>query len=388
MTDSLPPQSMPDPADPPDLPGLARLTGRMLLQLHPSRIRHFSAPLDLGRSGLVLTGDGALAKAGELRAEGFSGALLVDEARYTTAAATAEEPFPGLDEAPLQLFGDPLEDMLQAQLVYADAALAPTGYLHPEASGALKAAAKRIGELKDPRVVFTVPIDVGWLRPDPVKQLIAVLNEVPGSKALMLGGQMDPLGHFAGAVAGLVQVLSEVPQTALLRTDLAALGALARGAAFTAFGADSSVRHIVPPAERAKTSGGPSTPHVLFSDLMAYFLGQTIADRFGAADAPVCDCAVCDGAPLDRFISMKQQVPAAQHNAAVLMEWLHEMDAVQPADRPEWWQQRCQHAVERYAFVNAQLDQPDFEPPAQLKRWAKFPGPSAPATVPGGTPAP
>jgi hypothetical protein len=84
---------------------------------------------------------------------------------------------------------------------------------------------------------------------------------------------------------------------------------------------------------------------------------------------------------------MSWQVPG-QHNAAVLMEWLRDMDAVQAADRPGWWQQRCQHAIERYSFINAQLDQPGFEPPPQLKRWVKLPGPSAPTPVAEGTPGP
>lgn len=43
---------------------------------------------------------------------------------------------------------------------------------------------------------------------------------------------------------------------------------------------------------------------------MNFFLGLTLASRF-ADEAPACACDCCQGGPLDRFISMAQQVPAA-----------------------------------------------------------------------------
>lgn len=78
-----------------------------------------------------------------------------------------------------------------------------------------------------------------------------------------------------------------------------------------------------------------------------------------------------DGA--DTFVSNHWQVPAAAHNAAVLMEWLRSMDAVEPAGRPAWWQQRCRRAVDRYPVLNAELDHPGFSAfkvPQQLLQWA------------------
>jgi len=131
----------------------------------------------------------------------------------------------------------------------ASAALSPTGYIRAEDAAALKAAAREITALADPRVVFAVPIDVVWLRGETIGQLIAVLSAVPGAKAIMLGGQMDPLGQFKGAVANLCLLLAQVPDVALLRADHAAFGALAHGAAFAAFGMGSSQRHTVPPVE-------------------------------------------------------------------------------------------------------------------------------------------
>ncbi|MFJ9127816.1 hypothetical protein ACIRJS_27320 [Streptomyces sp. NPDC102340] len=357
-------------------PRVAALSDRVFVQSIPQRVGWIIDQLDPARSGLVVSGAKALAKAGQLRQAGvFSGPMLVDPAVYTVQAATEDEPFP-IPGGTQMAFGDHLANAVEEQLEHgASAALSPTGYLHAEDSDALLAAAEHIRELADPRLVFAVPLDVGWLRDDAVKQLIAVLQTVPGAKALMLGGQLDPLGHFPAAVGNLVQVLEQVPHCALLRADLAAFGALAHGAAFTAFGATSSQRHIVPPPQPAKTSGGgPGSPHVLVEDLMAFFLGRKIADRFAAAQTPVCHCTACQGRALDTFATLKEQTPAAAHNAAVLSGWVRSFAAVEPVRRAAWWQQRCQNAVDRYDIVNTALRQPGaFAPPPQLKRWAERP---------------
>ncbi|GAB2945908.1 hypothetical protein [Streptomyces heilongjiangensis] len=150
---------------------------------------------------------------------------------------------------------------------------------------------------------------------------------VKGPKAVMLGGQMDPPARYAKAARHLKQVIEEAPGTPLTRTDLAAFGAPAFGAAFTAFGAGSRCRHIIAPGEKAQTNKSipVQSPHVLFPDLTAFLLGGTIAKRYGGAEAPLCFCSACAGklAP-DTFTSNRGELPAAAaaHNVAVLMEWL------------------------------------------------------------------
>lgn len=377
------PRPRSDLTEPPDapqpLPGALRvLQGRMLLHVRPARVGFFRPQLDAGRSGLVLCGPGALQQARKLRrAEQFSGPLLVDPAVYEVRAASEEEPFPDASEGTFG-FADPLAVSLAEQrAVGVTAPITPTGYLHAEDSDALKAAVREVAALDDPQVVFAAPVDVGWLRDeDCVRQLIACLRLVPGPKALMLGGQMDPLARHPRAVAHLRRIVTEVPGAALLRTDLAAFGALAAGAAFTAFGAGSKLRHIVAPGQKAETSKNFSTsPHVLFPELMHFFLGKTLADRFAGAAAPLCGCAACeDGRALDSFASNAgdRQARAAAHNVAVMMEWLRTLSALAPGPaRQWWWHERCLDAVGRYPLLNAQLLQPNgFKVPPQLKRWA------------------
>ncbi|MER7709084.1 hypothetical protein ABTX83_00740 [Streptomyces werraensis] len=376
------PRPRSDLTEPPDAPHALTgapgvLQGRMLLQVSPARVGFFRSQLDAGRSGLVLCGPNALQQARRLRREEqFGGPLLVDPAVYEVRAASEEEPFPHASEDTFA-FDDPLVVSLAEQRAMGvTAPMTPTGYLHAEDSDALKAAVRRVAALEDPQVVFAAPVDVGWLREeDSVRQLIACLRLLAGPKALMLGGQMDPLARHPRAVDHLRRIVTEVPGTALLRTDLAAFGALAAGAAFTAFGAGSRLRHIVAPGEKAKTSKGfAKSPHVLFPELMDFFLGKTLADRFAAAAAPVCTCAACEEVrALDSFASNTgdRQARAAAHNVAVLMEWLRTLTALAPGARQRWWHERCITAVDRYPLLNAQLLQPDlFKVPPQLKRWA------------------
>ncbi|MEV5928636.1 hypothetical protein ACPCSG_30075 [Streptomyces cellulosae] len=388
MTDRSAPLPRPrsDLTEPPDAAGardrpdsLNGLQGRMLIQVSAARLGYVHGQVDPARSGLILCGTDAVKKAGTLRyREGYAAPLLIDPAVYEVSAATEENPFP-CDVEPTLFLDDPLELSLAEQRdAGATLPMTPTGYIRAEDSDALRAAVTRVLELDDPEVIFTAPMDVSWLRDEEsTRQLIAYLRMVKGPKAIMLGGQMDPLARYAKAVGHLKQVIEEVPGAALLRTDLAAFGALAFGAAFTAFGASSRYRHIVAPGEKAQTNKSipVQSPHVLFPDLMAFFLGETIAKRYGGAEAPVCFCSACAGKlALDAFTSNRGELPAAAaaHNVAVLMEWLRALTSVEPGTaRQQWWFDRCRKALGQYEVINTSIRQPKaFKSPAQLDRWA------------------
>lgn len=357
------------------------LTDRLLIQVDASRVGFVRDQLDPTRSGLVISGPKALKKASELRDDDYAGVLIADPAFYEDAVATASEPFLSrTDELPT---ADPLGQAVQEQLaVGTTAALTPTGYLRAGDTAAVRAAVRDVAARDDPRIVLALPIDVGWLRDDLVGRLIEEVSAAPGMKAVMLGGQLDPLASFPDALAGLARVLAQVPGTALLRADLAAFGALARGAVFAAYGLSGRFRHVVPPGEPAKSSGFADSPAVLFPELMALFLGKTLARRFAATHAPVCECAACGRRALDSFPSNRDVRSAAQHNTAVLMSWQQTLQTLEVGpDRQRWWQERCRAAVDRYPLVNAAIQQPNgFKVQPQLLRWSLLDvAPSAPA---------
>ncbi|MFJ1997004.1 hypothetical protein [Streptomyces asiaticus] len=388
MTDRSAPLPRPrsDLTEPPDAAGARRrldsldsLRGRLLIQVSAARLGYIQAQVDPNRGGLVLCGADAVKKASALRfREGYAAPILIDPAVYEVNAATEENPFP-CDIEPTLFLDDPLELALAQQRdAGATLPMTPTGYIRAEDSDALRAAVTRVVELDDPAVIFAAPVDVSWLRDaESTRQLTAYLRMIKGPKAIMLGGQMDPLGRYAKAVNHLRQLVEEVPGAALLRTDLAAFGALAAGASFTAFGASSRYRHIVAPGEKPQTNKRIPirSPHVLFPELMAFFLGETIAKRYGGAEAPVCFCAACAGnLALDAFTSNRGELPAgaAAHNVAVLMEWLRTLTSVEPGvERQQWWFDRCRKALDQYGLINASIRQPGaFKSPAQLDRWA------------------
>jgi hypothetical protein len=381
------------PADAAALP--SPLHGRLLLHVSMSRLWQVRDHIDEGCGGLVLCGDGAVNKAMELRKEQFTAPLLVDPAVYTSHVATEEAPFPPTEDEGFS-FGDPqFDDPLRVSVnrqraAGVTAAITPTGYIQAEDSDSLLAAARQVRALSDPSLIFAAPVDVGWLQEDDsVRQLIAALNLTRGPKAIMLGGQMDPLGRFPQAVGNLRRILASVPRAALMRTDLAVFGALAHGASFGSYGTTGSVRHIVPPGQPTQSSKAIlRSPHVLFPELMGFFLDSKIAKAFGAADRPRCSCTVCDGAGLDRFTSMlgEHQRQAAAHNVETMGTWLHAVMAAAPGyERQRRWHELCRSAVEHYPLLNASIDQKGtFKPDAQLRRWAAL----VPDAVPASSAAP
>ena len=353
------------------------LAGRMLLQVSPRRVGYFARHLYPNRSGLILSGPNtdSSAKAADLRAHNHHGVVLADPARYLTAAATAEQPFVPASENALP-FGV-LEEAVATQLARgASAAISPTGYIHAEDSEALIAAAAQITALGEPRLVFAVPVSNAWLRDASLGQLIAVLKDVPGVKAVMFGGQDDPIGAIRNGVANLRTLVEQVPGLAVMRTDIAAFGALAHGAEFAAFGMGSTQRHIVPLGQDARRSPRSGfSPSVLFPELKSFFLGESIAVRFSVTperDVPVCSCGICGGEPIDRFATREFERAAKGHNVAVMMGWAGQLaTAADRKDAPAWWARECADAVERHGEINRLVKAPGgFAVAAQLAQWA------------------
>jgi hypothetical protein len=378
MTDIFDPQARHAPGEqrttvraaPPD--PFAVLRGRMLVQLRPEWADRLVGHVYGPRSGLVLSGKGSAAKVTQLRRRGHRGVLLADPALYVNGYASKDQPF--LTEQQGSVLSV-LQDALDTQLARkADFAMSPTGCIGPEDSGSFKAAARTVAEFNDPRMIFTAPLSVTWLQDESLRQTISILGKVPGLKALILARQMDPLQGTV--VANLCTLLAEVPNTAVLRTDIAAVGALAHGAVFTSFGNIASQRHLVPPTEETQTSktrrGGPQCPHVLYPELMDFYLGLTIARKYSAVAPPLCDCGTCLGRPLDRFTTRATETEAIAHNIAIMTGWAAALDSPTARTDPRrWWRDQCAGAVGRYDEVNVRIQGAGvFEVPPQLAQWA------------------
>ena len=363
------------------------LAGRVLYQENARYLPRVRQSVDAHLSGIVMTGPNADTRASQLRSTGYRGVLLIDSAAYMTHTATSKEPF----LLPQDLLFATLDECLDFQRARgADAVLTPTGYIPVAASKALKAVIEAAERIKREDAIVVMPIDIAWLNAEHINQLIAACNKIRQPKAVILIGQFDPMAAFKQTAENLRRLVSEAEQVALLRTDLAALDAMAHGALFAGIGADSSIRHAVPVGERpqkaeSNSKGWAQYPNVLMPELMRFCGTQGLARRYANAEPARCGCPVCDGRGLDRFNSSdgETRIESEDHNAYVWGAWVNEMTTVTPGgERHQWWRDRCARALGRYELENVRIEQPrGFKPPKPLRAWATLP-------IEGDTPAP
>ncbi|GAA1440425.1 hypothetical protein [Nocardiopsis tropica] len=366
---------------PPD--PLAAVRGRVLL--HVKDVRH--APLGhvpAVAGGVVFSGGKARERAKEFIAgTAHACPVVLDPSAYESSYATAEEPFTTEPQHYVDTrrtgLGATLEQWTAAP---ADLVLSPTRYLRCDDEGeqALAAAVRQMNGTDAPTVVFAVPVDAAWLT-ERRTHLIAALRNVRAPKALILGARNNPLESRRRASA-LREVLRSCPDTALLRTDLAALEAMACGAPFTSVGDTSSVRHAVPPGTQGGRPGTDSSPHVILPALMGYFHGSTLAERL--RNPRRCLCTPCvewgesrnngeAGRALSDFQDSADRKAAHAHNMAVWSRWWRELASeTSPGDVRSRWQGMCRRALNEYEWHNREISprEDTFGASAALRYWA------------------
>ncbi|MGH9891773.1 MAG: hypothetical protein ACREA0_07295, partial [bacterium] len=196
--------------------------------------------------GIVLAGQSGAGVARKLRSYGYWGPLILDPECYLRGPE------------PDNLFGTHIEDWALRQLqADVSAYLSPSEYIRRGDEAALiaaivggrrfakavrKAAQAQGREVIEP--IFTVlPLDEGWLTNKWFGRLRRRIGRLRVPLALALGCSYDPLASRT-AVENLARLATELPTLALLRSDFAAVGALAHGSPMGAIGIRSSVRHI------------------------------------------------------------------------------------------------------------------------------------------------
>lgn len=359
------------PKTPPGVVG--RLVDQVLVHTSWDAGRNLIADLPDGVGGIVLrgtkngTGTRALAKAR------FPGEVVLDSEAHAAAAATVEAPFVLPSDG--GLFGLSLDQVLDSQRqAGATVGLTPTGYLRAGDGDPLKAAADVVAKLDRDDFLLGLPLDVAWFNNDNIGLLIAVLKRLDVPKAVFLGGQFDPMDKYKSGVLNLRRLLAEGGDIAVLRTDLTAFDAMTHGAFAASIGTGGSLRHIIPYGERAFSANkDDQSPSVLYGDLMTFFKGKTLAERF--ANDPPPTCSDCGGRPLDEFTKRSDRTAAHAHGLHTWGGWVDEMKAhTSLAARASWWKDRCAAAVAQCDIVNSQINQEGaFEAPAPLKAWADLP---------------
>ncbi|MEV5703531.1 hypothetical protein [Actinoallomurus sp. NPDC052274] len=353
---------------------VAVLADRVFAHARPSDASDLVALMGAG-GGLVLTGANPVRAARRCREEqAFDGPILFDVAAAEGKVATRERPF---EESGDQLVELTLEERVQGQIdAGADAALTPTRYLRAGDFGAVEAAIEGAVGLGRDDVILSLPMDVGWLAPGLIDKTIGVLAQASVPKAVMLGGRRNPPQRVMDGAFGLRRLVTEVPDVALFRTDLAGLDALAQGCLAASIGTSGALRHVVPPGEAGaygSANGDDRSPSVLVPDLLSYVRGGVLADRFGDRPAPPCRCVRCGGRSIAGFLRQEDWKDARLHGVAVWTEWARNVLYPDSLDgRRRYWRRLCRDAIAAHARYNTSVRarEPVFVPPDSLWIWA------------------
>ncbi|MQA85214.1 MAG: hypothetical protein GEV03_11470 [Streptosporangiales bacterium] len=313
---------------------------------------------DRDGSGLVFSGEGAIAAARAARRRGFDRPVLVDRRRYAGNSRVR-------GTAPLSSRW--LADQRDLGVT---AVLTDSGYIGACDEEALTsvlggaASASAAGEA----VTAVLPLHMRWLRGDLKKLIYEVLrHEVP--VALVLEHPKDPLGTRV-AVAGLIELLRTPAPVSLLSSDVSSLGAIAFGARWAAVGMRTNLRHLYPKTDSDR-GWHPSGAH---SALVDPVLSIVTVDKIFAAwaatpDAPVwrCPCPTCHGRTLD-WLQTASEVEVNAHTFELLMRRRDDLVRVEPGRlREQSWREACRHALYRYEELG--LEGLGWDPPGFLKAW-------------------
>jgi hypothetical protein len=199
----------------------------------------------------------------------------------------------------------------------------------------------------DAPVFVVLALQRRWFAQDREALVDAIAaSDVP--VAIIPADRNDPFESFT-AVRGLIEFVRAVgSRRAVLRSDVAAIGALAHGAALGAIGTHPSVRHTVPPGMSGGGVPDDRTPSVFVA------------------------CRICDGRTLSRFQDSRfdREAWAVEETAFALqlpqfgaleitekpyfhsaIAWRSVLDSVlatEASRRGEAWAQMCGLAVERH----------------------------------------
>ncbi|TQO18527.1 hypothetical protein FB472_0044 [Rhodoglobus vestalii] len=328
-----------------------------------------AAAAGLGDTGMIITGAVGLTKLNHLR-HAHPNALLIAEPRtLSTCTSTAIEPF--VLSEPGALFEDTLEDVLQRQRdAGADVALLPTGYIPVAENETLREVVRRANLIERDDTALVLSLDASWLRTEHINFVIAVLKTSLLPVLIGFAHNQSPLGT-QWALRGYRQLFTAVPGLFAHRTDIAGFDAYAHGASGASIGSIPSLRRFTPPDQKSWSSNPTDrTPHVLVGSMLRYVRGSVLhTSYYQSTPAPNCSCVICDGRPIDRFItdSAEQKRDAALHSASVLTElW----DRVDPSNPRAWWRNAREETMAANATLATQIGRPIKDD--YLSSWEKF----------------
>ena len=286
---------------------------------------------------------------------GFEGRLWLDPAAYEKPEEPRAE----------SLFGDHWRQLQEELRV--EQFISPGTYVAASDFHGLGSALDTEGEWvarEGGRLSLALP---SWWLARGLGTLIARLEQVDAPLALAFADRNDPLGRV-GAVKGLVALLHSVEDVAILRCDLGALGAVAHGASIGAVGTSSTVRHVVPPGQRARRFPADKSSSVFLRELLDFKLGSFL-DEFPQEASPTCDLECCQGRRLRRFNGKHAVAAARTHNRVAIGEVAREILELTTDLRPDIFTAMCRRAEYAVAHLSVAARRPLAVRP-QVRAWA------------------
>lgn len=315
------------------------------------------ASLGSAVGGLVVHGASAPRALRRLRDEGYLGPLLVDPAGYAGAARPREGgllPEQSAEERWLEFYAN----------ADVDAVLSPGTLVAAGDAAALDdalargAAFLREAGAATSRGFVLLALPAAWFARNADR--LAESVEAAGVPVAVVGADSNDPFRGRDAVAGLKHLVSSVPRVMLLRSDLAALGAVAHGAVLGAVGVTSTVRHFAPPTggfggSRDTTDRSPS---VLVPGCAVWARGSLLWSARGDNGMLDCECGVCRGRSLRRFREDALRAEAHLHSVEVWKALTARLLAAAPADRAREWGVMCREAVDSKAQLESRTGVP------------------------------
>lgn len=169
------------------------------------------------------------------------------------------------------------------------------------------------------------------------------------------------------AVRGLVLIGSTGVPTELLRTDIAAGGALAVGYRSVSIGTGSGLRHVYP-SQGGGPSGNTVTFHVIHPQGLAFRTPERLSDAISLDPDNhhwVCVCDICYGRSIQRLAL--NEVDASRHSIEIIGAKLHQLLAQPAGTRRAQWADWCGHAL----AVNLEIKDlvTNWPNPSNLRAW-------------------
>jgi hypothetical protein len=199
----------------------------------------------------------------------------------------------------------------------------------------------RLGHDLDATVL--VAIDSRWIAKRTL-ELLHLLLATERPVAIVPMHRDDPFGSNA-AVDGLRTLCRRLPSISLLRTDHAAIGALASGAVHGSIGLTTSTRHFAPPSFHPSTFGDRS-PRLFLRELVNWYRASEVAGWLAAGIPVTCLLGCCGGQRLERYLDPSNN--AVEHNLCSLDTLAEYVLGTDPHDRESLWLEVCRKAVALY----------------------------------------